>query len=91
MSGVRVFVAENIISRPTLSIYLFMHSYALQFLFGGDLDFFGVGNFPPDVPSTELTTTESQVRRPGRTLDSMVVTINDCMPACRYVPASDGE
>jgi len=47
MSGVRVFVAENIISRPTLSIYLFMHSYALQFLFGGDLDFFWGGELSP--------------------------------------------
>ena len=47
MFGVRVFVAQTM---STLSIYLFMQSYALPNFLGENLGFFG-GNFPPpDVP-----------------------------------------
>jgi len=48
MFGVRVFAAQNIYL-STLSIYLFMHSYALQIIFWGEFGFF-LGNSPPDVP-----------------------------------------
>jgi len=58
MFGVRVFVAQNIC---LLSIYLFMHSYALQF-FGGEFGIFGGKTSPPDVPRIKPGMT--QTRRP---------------------------
>ena len=51
----------------TLSIYLFMHSYALQKIFFGNLEFFWRERFPPDVPgiNTVQAHTLPPVRQPS--------------------------